>query len=241
MTDRPGRPLLFFDIDDTLVDHRSAEEAAQRETFETYRTLLAGLAFDDWLATYRAKNRPLWDAYGRGEITREVLQHRRFLDPLEALGRDAARADEVGDYYLSRYREHWRLNEGAEEALDAASRYGFVGLLSNGFVEQQQGKVARLGLGRWSRAVILSEEVGAMKPDRRIFEAAVEAARLAGAGEFGRRIYVGDSWVHDIVGARGAGWEAVLYNPSGAESPGPVPEIRSLPEIRAHLFDTVSR
>lgn len=236
MTDRPGRPLLFFDIDDTLVDHRGAEEAAQRETFEAHGALFAGLAFDDWLTTYRAKNRPLWDAYGRGEITREILQHRRFLDPLEALGRDATRADDVGDFYLSRYREHWRLNEGAEEALEAASLRGFVGLLSNGLIEQQQGKIRRLGLDRWAKVVILSEEVGAMKPDRRIFEAAIDAARLAGAGEAGRRIYVGDSYPHDVIGARRAGWEAVLYNPSGAETPGPALEIRSLREVRALLL-----
>ncbi|HEX7579814.1 MAG TPA: HAD-IA family hydrolase [Thermoanaerobaculia bacterium] len=235
MTDGLRRPLLFFDIDDTLVDHRGAEEGAQRETFERYPDLVAGLSFDEWLSTYRAKNRPLWDAYGRGEITRQVVQHRRFFDPLEALGRDASRADEVGDFYLSRYRAHWTLNDGAEEALEAASRLGFVGLLSNGFVEQQQGKIARFGLDRWARAVILSEEVGAMKPDRRIFDAAIKAARLAGAGVDGRRIYVGDSYPHDVVGARAAGWDAILYNPSAVASPEPVAEVRTLREVAALL------
>ena len=223
----PPPPLLFFDLDDTLVDHRGAEEAAQRETFAEFGALLAGLSFEDWLATYRARNRPLWDAYGRGEITRQVLQHRRFLDPLEALGRDAARADEVGDFYLSRYRVHWTLNDGAEEAMEAASRIGFVGLLSNGFIEQQQGKIAKFRLDRWARAVILSEEVGAMKPDRKIFDAAVEAARRAGAGEAGRRIYVGDSYEHDVVGAVAAGWEAILYDPAGV-STRPGVSVRSL-------------
>ncbi len=231
MTDPAARPLLFFDLDDTLVDHRSAEEAAQRETFERCSGLLAGLSFDEWLATYRARNRPLWDAYGRGEITRQVLQHRRFRDPLVALARDPARADEVGDFYLSRYREHWTLNDGAEEALEAASGLGFVGLLSNGFVEQQRGKIARFRLDRWAKVVVLSEEVGAMKPDRRIFDAAVDAARLAGAGEGGRRVYVGDSYPHDVAGARAAGWEAILFNPSAIPAPGPVPEVRSLREV----------
>jgi putative hydrolase of the HAD superfamily len=231
VTDAAGRPLLFFDIDDTLVDHRSAEEAAQRETFERFGPLLAGLTFDEWLSTYRARNRPLWDAYGRGEITRQVLQHRRFRDPIEALGRDASRADEVGDFYLSRYREHWTLNEGAEEALEAASGLGFVGLLSNGFIEQQQGKIARFRLDRWARAMILSEEVGAMKPDRRIFDAAVHAARLAGAGGAGRRVYVGDSYEHDVLGAQAAGWEAVLFNPAATPPPGPVAQVRSLHEV----------
>ena len=235
MTDGLRRPLLFFDLDDTLVDHRGAEEGAQRETFERYPDLVEDVSFDEWLSTYRAKNRPLWDAYGRGEITRQVLQHRRFFDPLEALGREASRADEVGDFYFSRYRVHWRLNEGAEEALEAASGLGFVGLLSNGFIEQQKGKIARFRLDRWAKAVILSEEVGAMKPDRRIFDAAVEAARLAGAGGDGRRVYVGDSYAHDVVGARAAGWEAILFNPSDGPPPDPVSEVRTLREVAALL------
>ncbi len=235
MTGRFDAPLFFFDLDDTLVDHRGAEGAAQRETFERYPDLVAGVSFDEWLSTYRAKNRPLWDAYGRGEITRQVLQHRRFYDPLETLGRDASRADEVGDFYLSRYREHWKLNDGAEELLEAASGLGFVGLLSNGLIEQQKGKIARFRLDRWAKVVILSEEVGIMKPDRRIFDAAVKAARLAGARGDGPRIYVGDSYAHDVVGARAAGWEAILYNPSADPSPEPVAEIRTLRDVAALL------
>ncbi len=232
-----GQALLFFDLDDTLVDHRGAEEAAQEETFERFPDVFAGLSFEEWLATYRTLNRSFWDAYGRGEIGREVLQHRRFRDPLRALERDSARAGEVGEFYLLRYREHWTLVEGAEELLAAAVGLGVVGLLSNGFKEQQHRKIRRFELDRWARVVILSEDVGAMKPDRRIFEAAAKAAGAEAAGAVNRSpcIYVGDSYPHDVVGARNAGWLPILYNPSGSTVPEPVAEVRSLREVPALL------
>ena len=182
----------------------------------------------EWLAAYRRANALLWAAYGRGEIGRDELHRRRFADPLEAFGLDAGAAGEVGAFYLGRYREAWSLNEGAEELLAAAAELGEVGILSNGFRELQRAKVARFGLGRWVKHVVLSEEVGAMKPARAIFDAAVRSA-CGPAGERGRRkLYLGDHWETDVLGAKAAGWLPVLYNPSRAPLPGPALHVASL-------------
>ena len=215
------RSLLFFDLDGTLIDHRGAEEAAQKETFEAMPAAFGGRPFDEWLAAYRAANARLWAAYGKGEIGREELHLRRFAEPLEALGLPAAPAEEVGDAYLARYRRAWRLNEGAEELLAAAAELGEVGVLSNGFRELQRAKLARFGLERWVRHVVLSEEVGAMKPSREIFDAAVRAACGPDGGDGRRKLYLGDHFETDVLGAKRAGWLPVLYNPSRAPLPGP--------------------
>ena len=127
-------------------------------------TVFGGVSFDAWLAAYRRANGLLWAAYGKGEIGREELHRRRFSDPLGAFGLEEDAADRVGAFYLERYRRAWQLNEGAEELLAAASEQGEVGVLSNGFRELQRAKLARFGLERWVRHVVLSEEVGAMKP-----------------------------------------------------------------------------
>jgi FMN hydrolase / 5-amino-6-(5-phospho-D-ribitylamino)uracil phosphatase len=66
--------------------------------------------------------------------------------------------------------------------------------------------------------VIASTDVGACKPDPRIF---AEAARRAGvpASEV---LHVGDSWMWDVEGARGSGMGAALYR-----------------GLRAHYWDPV--
>lgn len=149
------------------------------------------------------------------------------------LGLDPADAPALGTFYLEAYARHWRLNEGAEEILAAASRLGTVGLLSNGFRELQRAKVSRFRLGRWVQHVVLSDDVGAMKPSRAIFDAAERAALPAGGPA--RKVYVGDHFETDIVGAKNAGWLPVLYNPAGREVPGPVLYVKRLIDLKPLL------
>jgi HAD superfamily hydrolase (TIGR01549 family) len=221
------KPLFFFDLDDTLVDHHAAEEGAHRETHAAHALLFGGVTFEAWLAAYRKSNLALWDRYGRGEIDRATLSRHRFADPLGALGIEPAHGETIGDEYLAAYGRHWTLVEGAEEVLEHASRRGVVGILSNGFREQQRRKIARFGLERWAEHVILSEDVGAMKPAREIFDAAWKAA---GGGE-GKRVYVGDSFATDVLGAKAAGWFPIWFDRHGRGAPQPVVYVRRLVDL----------
>ena len=226
-----ARPLFFFDLDDTLVDHHAAEEGAHRETHAAHGMLFGGIAFLDWLDAYRRNNLRLWHEYGKGTIDRPTLTARRFALPLADLGLDAAHGVLVGKSYMEAYGRNWRLIEGAEEALEHASREGVVGILSNGFRETQRAKIARFGLERWARHVILSEDVGAMKPSRVIFDA---AAKAAGGGER-RRFYVGDCFATDVVGAKAAGWFPILFDRYGVGAPEPVVFVTRLSDLRPLL------
>jgi 5'-nucleotidase len=222
------KPLFFFDLDDTLVDHRAAEESAHRETHAAHVPLFSGTTFDDWLAAYRRNNLALWHEYANGRIDRSSLSSRRFAQPLSDLGLDASSGTALGAFYMSAYGRSWSLVPGAEEVLEHAAGLGVVGILSNGFRETQRAKVARFRLDRWARHVILSEDVGAMKPSRAIFDAASQAA----GGEARRRVYVGDSFATDVVGARNAGWLPILFDRHGAGAPEPVIFVTRLLDLK---------
>jgi FMN phosphatase YigB (HAD superfamily) len=85
-----------------------------------------------------------------------------------------------------------------------------------------------LGLLRYAEAVIVSSEVGAEKPDRAIFNAAARRLGLAPA----EILHAGDTWVDDIEGARGAGFQAALLCREGTERPKEeVLSVRSLMEL----------
>jgi putative hydrolase of the HAD superfamily len=221
--------LLFFDLDDTLLDHRTSEGLAQQETFDAHASLFGSLAFEEWLPAYRRRNVALWEAFGRRAITREELCRRRFEEPLGELGLDATRGASVGDFYLAAYERHWRLFEGACEALEEASRLGIVGILSNGFTWLQKKKVKRFGLDRWVRHVVLSEEVGVSKPAREIFDAAVRMA--GGGGASVRKVYVGDQFECDVLGAKSAGWFPIFFNPRGEPLPSPAVFVTRLSDL----------
>lgn len=224
-------PLFFFDLDDTLVDHTAAEEAAQREMYGRFAGFFGAVGFDAWLARYREVNLDLWARYGRGEIARDELSARRLADALRGLGLDHGRHEEMWAFYWDAYGRAWTLVEGAEDVLDHASRNGVVGILSNGFHETQRRKIRRFGLERWVRHVVLSEEVGAMKPARAIFDAASQAA----GGEPARRVYVGDSFEADVLGAKNAGWFPIFFDRRRKGAPAPVVRVETLADLKPLL------
>jgi putative hydrolase of the HAD superfamily len=75
-------------------------------------------------------------------------------------------------------------------------------------------------------AVVTSADVGAVKPDARIFE---RALALAGVGPE-QVVHVGDSLENDVAGARPLGIRAVLLQRAG-EPPAGVESVRSLGEL----------
>jgi putative hydrolase of the HAD superfamily len=76
-------------------------------------------------------------------------------------------------------------------------------------------------------AVVISAELGAAKPDRAIFDAALE--RLGAVA--GDALHVGDSIEADVEGAIAAGIQAVLVARDGADVPDGVRAVASLDEL----------
>ncbi len=66
-------------------------------------------------------------------------------------------------------------------------------------------------------AVVVSERVGAIKPDRRFFRIA-EAALGASPGAI---LHAGDDWAADVVGATRAGWRVAYVRSRPIDSPLP--------------------
>jgi putative hydrolase of the HAD superfamily len=78
--------------------------------------------------------------------------------------------------------------------------------------------------------VVTSAEVGAAKPDPRVFERALAIAGV----EPGEALHAGDKVDNDVEGARAAGVRAVLVQREG-DPPADVEAIRSLRELPALL------
>ena len=69
----------------------------------------------------------------------------------------------------------------------------------------------------WLTAVVISERVGTIKPDPRIFREAEAALGWQGTAI----LHVGDDWAADIVGAKRAGWLAGYLRDRQGASPLP--------------------
>ena len=200
--------FIYFDLDDTLLDHRAAERSALADCTAHFEQHFNGHDLVHVQDTYHEHNAPLWRDYGAGRIGREDLERLRFARLLKALAIETIASEAVGDYYLQRYTKHWTWTEGAEAAFHALADRFPVGLLTNGFAEIQHAKLDRFPTLRdRAEALVISEEVGAMKPSPAIFAHATEAAGVA-PDEI---LYVGDSLHSDVEGGRGFGWQVAWY------------------------------
>lgn len=95
--------------------------------------------------------------------------------------------------------------DGVHDALDVLSDDHRLGILSNGVGDIQREKLRRHNLLEHFETVVVSHDVGVMKPDSRIFAEAED--RLPAD----RHVYVGDSADHDIGGAVDAGWDSTVH------------------------------
>jgi putative hydrolase of the HAD superfamily len=86
------------------------------------------------------------------------------------------------------------------------------------------------GITQLVDGVVTSAEVGAPKPDPRVFERALAIAGVAPS----EALHVGDTVNNDVEGAAAAGVRAVLLQREG-EPPAGVEAVRSLRELAALL------
>ena len=202
--------FVYFDLDDTLLDHRHAERAALNDVMGDFPSLFAGYDLDEVHDTYHRINKPLWKAYAQGDIDKRAVKQQRFRRLLDALDSDTGQAPSVHERYLKRYGAHWRYMPGAQAAFArVAEQYG-VGILTNGFSETQQRKMNKFpALRKTAASVIICEEVGHLKPHPAVFAHATEQARVTPS----EILYVGDSYTSDVQGSARAGWKIAWYTP----------------------------
>jgi 2-haloacid dehalogenase len=218
---------LLFDLDGTLLDYAAAEEAALRATLAD-----AGLpATDEVAGDYRRINAGHWAAYERGETTPRRIRLERWRDLLAAHGGDPATSDELAERYVRHLAEGADLVEGASDLLVALARTHGLAYITNGFGDVQRPRLTTSGLAAHTDVVVVSDEVGASKPDAAIFDVAFERMGQPAREDV---LIVGDSLTSDIAGGAGYGIDTCWFNPFGidrAVDVEPTYEIRRLEEL----------
>jgi putative hydrolase of the HAD superfamily len=101
------------------------------------------------------------------------------------------------------------LIDGARELVGALRERGVpVALVADGEVRDARSALAQHGLGELFDAVVISEAVGARKPDPRMFRRALEELGL-GDADLAHTVMVGNRLERDIRGARELGMIAI--------------------------------
>ncbi len=235
MSRSPSR-AVFFDLGGTLFSYGALRghiddllkrllsnhgiQASEEEMRQAYREAMAR-QFGVFSGRPYYLHRDLFEA-----------AHRDFL---AHFGAEPAPGDSVGLLYLGQVEvglDAVRPRPRAAETLAALRERGLhLAIVSNIDDDQFHPLWQSMGLGGFFDATTTSEEARSCKPDRRIFQFALDKARGVRAEDV---FFVGDSPVHDIAGARSLGMRTVLITDSRDEpayEPRADHVIRSLPEL----------
>lgn len=197
---------ILLDADDTLFDFRSSARRALQKTLTW-----AELPHDESIqALFERLNLQVWEAYERNEISVNRLRLERFERLLDAIGeyRDPA---ELSRHYLLELSQQAILLPGAEHFLETLSSQGLeLVLVTNGLSEVQRPRLEAARFHRFFKHVVISDEIGASKPDPAFFD---ETFHTIGHPAKDEVLMVGDSLSSDIGGGNGYGLHTCWFNP----------------------------
>ena len=198
---------IFVDLDNTLLDFEAAEEYSFYYTAQSH-----GLTFGEAeLERYKAINAPLWKMMERREITKDALVVRRFRELFGALGISGIDPEQYNADYLNNLSLCTRPIDGAEELCRFIHENAMLIIATNGVSATQHRRIAVSGLEPWMDQVVVSDDAGAEKPDRRYFD---RAFAVSGASDKSDCIIIGDSLTSDIRGGQQFGIDTCWFNRS---------------------------
>ncbi|WP_379969590.1 YjjG family noncanonical pyrimidine nucleotidase [Ectobacillus sp. sgz5001026] len=196
---------LFFDVDDTLLDFRAAENLALHLLFEEQNIPLT----TEIESHYKKINQGLWRSFEEGKINREEVLNTRFSILFHEYGQEI---DGVllEKKYRSYLEEGHHLVEGALELITNLQHDYDLYIVTNGVSKTQEKRLRKSGLYPLFKNIFVSEATGYQKPMKEYFDYVF--ARIPHFF-MEQGLIIGDSLSSDMKGGQIAGIDTCWFNP----------------------------
>ncbi len=230
MEDKRRFTTLLLDMDNTIFDF----DAAERDGVCEVLRLNGFTPSDELIDRYHKVNQSCWQAFERGDITRDQIFENRFPRFFESLGKEID-APEVEKAYRAKLSAGAQLLPGAAEMCEWLSQRYDLYIVTNGVAATQKSRLKAAGIEGYFKDVFISEEVGSQKPQKEFFDVCFPRIEEK---DRDRMLIIGDSLTSDIQSGINTGIAACWVNPSGepaTEGYHPEYEIKSLADLREIL------
>jgi putative hydrolase of the HAD superfamily len=209
---------VFFDLDGTLYDRDLLVQKLAGEQFHAFRDQFPAIDKQQF-----AQRIVALDDHGNGD--KAELYKRLAVE----WNLSTEVSERMHSHFWQVYKHYCRPFEDAHSTLHALQSYGIkLGVITNGQTRWQQQKLDALGIASLFDTVLISETEGVRKPDRVVFERALDRVRV----QAGDAVFIGDNPETDIAGAQSVGmipvWKHVPYWPMNIEG---VRTVRRLSEL----------
>ena len=222
---------LFFDLDHTLWDFDANAKQTLHQLHIDLNLADKGVHdFDLFHRNYLKHNEKLWARYRNGHIKQDELRLKRmWLTLLDFQIADEDLSRQLSELFLQLLPTRTLLFPDTREVLQYLTDKGYqLHLITNGFEKTQYEKLRRSGLISFFNQIITSEGSNSLKPEKEIFEYALNKANATVA----ESIMIGDTLDVDILGAMNIGMDQVHVNYNGEEATiKPTYTVKALKEL----------
>jgi len=227
---------ILFDFGGTLYDYYPSNSVIWSRIAKRLGVEISPNDLRIWEGMQRQSVEATRRAEPFSRLSREEI-HALNLHTLAAMGIDEEGTMEIISEEFDKRGHGYRINPESKETLERIYSMGpKIGLVSN--CPPEFGKPRRLtmredGVLHFFGTIMLSGEVRHAKPEKEIFEIALDSLGLQDASKV---MNIGDSLLADVMGAQNAGLVPVLYDPLGFHPGEDVITIQKLSEIFRYLI-----
>lgn len=199
---------VFFDADDTIVDHKKCEKKALKYLFNNIQKEYK----EQYQDIFRPLDRNLWNSIANNSnpVSKEEIPEYRFKEFFKRINLKYTDYKGANKFFQEGLANAVALTENAYDIIKYLYEKKYIiCVVTNGLVKLQEPRITNSQISKYISEIIISEKVGANKPNPQIFNVLLNKLRL----ESSDVIMIGDSLEKDIQGAKNANIETIWYNP----------------------------
>ncbi|CAH0124385.1 YjjG family noncanonical pyrimidine nucleotidase [Chryseobacterium sp. Bi04] len=202
---------VFFDLDNTLWDHRRNAYLTIKDLFDNQEiSPKYNIDFEEFHSVYHDINEDLWEKIRDGIIGKEYLREHRFYDTFKYFG---VENKELSNYFEENFLDNIvgynELVDGAEDILVYLKAKNYkLHIISNGFQDVTERKCTLSGIAPFFETITSADSIGVRKPDPKIFEYSLGLSEAKKE----ESILIGDDWIADAMGAKNFGMDSIFFD-----------------------------
>ncbi|MCC2377672.1 HAD-IA family hydrolase [Bacillus wiedmannii] len=217
---------MLFDLDDTLLDRDKAVDNLFLLVLEKCYKDVSDTVKNNMLQKFKEYDKREYGISDKSIVLESLFDE---FAPKYRLPHNY-----IQDFWNENFPTCFSIDQNTIHFLNHIKSHFKIGIITNGSTHRQKAKIINTNLNNYFDTIIISEEVGLSKPDKRIFELALNKLNMQPEDV----LFIGDDLEKDIAGPQNANINGVWFNPQKIKNTTqiqPYAEINTLDSLLSYV------
>jgi putative hydrolase of the HAD superfamily len=211
---------MLFDLDDTLLNRDKAVDKLFSIILEKCYGDIKHSVVNEMSRKFKEYDKRSYGDNDKINVLESLFEE---FPPTYRLPRKS-----IQDFWNHHFPQCFTINQHTMNIINTIKMHVKVAIITNGSTQRQKAKMINTNVNSYFDIITISEEAGFSKPDKRIFELALNKLNVQPEDA----LFVGDDIEKDIGGCQNANIKGIWFNPHMIKNDT---EIKPYAEI--HSFD----